>query len=274
MPFFTYHQNNTYGRWDTKMPRLLIVEASDAKTADLVAEANGVYFDGVTNGHDCGCCGDRWNRAWGDGDDAPSIYGEPIMDVNGVVETDARHAPILIIFAAPRASRRLAKGLAVKAAPYLMPVLGHPHPAGEDAPSAHRRWRVLSPMLQGYIEALYEDRHDWAFPYGLGFAALAPDSVRRLDEIVDAFAASRAWIEAYGALVDGWPYVRPVDWLAGFRAYRVSHENPTDWRFAWRCVFPETEWLAFADRLSAAARRLPAVETGYNGFDYTLEVSA
>ena len=31
-----------------------------------LAEDIGLYFDGVEQGMDCSCCGDRWYRAWED----------------------------------------------------------------------------------------------------------------------------------------------------------------------------------------------------------------
>ena len=73
--FFTYRQNNSFGWWNG--PKFVIVEAENNSHADEIAQENGVYFDGVSNGQDCRCCGDRWNRSWEEGTDVPSIYGEP-----------------------------------------------------------------------------------------------------------------------------------------------------------------------------------------------------
>ena len=35
-----------------------------AQEADTRAEKFGIYFDGVKNGQDCDCCGDRWRRTF------------------------------------------------------------------------------------------------------------------------------------------------------------------------------------------------------------------
>lgn len=63
MPYFTYRQNNSYGRF-TKPAILVVVIAVDTEEADEKAEKAGLYFDGAG---DCPCCGDRW---W------PAYYGE------------------------------------------------------------------------------------------------------------------------------------------------------------------------------------------------------
>ena len=46
------------------MPREIIVNAENAEEANKLAEEQGVYFDGVIEGSDCPCCGDRWWRAF------------------------------------------------------------------------------------------------------------------------------------------------------------------------------------------------------------------
>lgn len=77
MPFFTYHQNNTFGEFDG--PHYVIVEAPTAAEADYIAiNHTCIYFDGCDDGRDCPCCGDRWYRAWGDGESVPMIYGDTL----------------------------------------------------------------------------------------------------------------------------------------------------------------------------------------------------
>jgi hypothetical protein len=77
MAFFEYHQNNSYGSFTVTdaISEFVIIEAANSKEADQKAETLGIYFDG---GGDCPCCGDRWRRADADGDDVPSLYGEPV----------------------------------------------------------------------------------------------------------------------------------------------------------------------------------------------------
>jgi hypothetical protein len=60
--FYEFSQNNTGGSFVTNSQvchRLLIEAASEAE-AELKAESMGVYFNGVDEGMDCPCCGDRW----------------------------------------------------------------------------------------------------------------------------------------------------------------------------------------------------------------------
>ena len=90
--FYVYVQNNTGGEFDATMPRYLIIEAETAGDANQRAEDAGVYFNGVDAGVDCGCCGDRWDRAWEwDGTNQPCLYGEPVLekmaDANGYFYT-------------------------------------------------------------------------------------------------------------------------------------------------------------------------------------------
>ena len=41
----------------------LVVEADDAEHANERAQELGIYFDGISAGLDCECCGNRWYRA-------------------------------------------------------------------------------------------------------------------------------------------------------------------------------------------------------------------
>lgn len=83
--FFTYRQNNSGGSFDFD-PSLgisvtVIIEARNARIADVLAEDTGIYFDGEG---DCSCCGDRWYRAASgyneQGDTEPRIYGVPVEE--------------------------------------------------------------------------------------------------------------------------------------------------------------------------------------------------
>ena len=71
---YRYHQNNS-GGFVVDMPTLSASEgyvegydayiyASDKNEANKIAEAKGLYFDGVSKEIDCECCGDRWHTAW------------------------------------------------------------------------------------------------------------------------------------------------------------------------------------------------------------------
>lgn len=75
-------QNNSGGSFlqDPRSGVYVIVEAETLEEANLIAaEKAGVYFNGVTDGIDCECCGDRWDKPYTtEGDETPSIYGESI----------------------------------------------------------------------------------------------------------------------------------------------------------------------------------------------------
>lgn len=82
MKFFTFTQNNSGGVFhrDENIAEFVIVEAADAADANRRAIAVGIYFDGIASGRDCECCGDRFHPFFdgSEGDDVPSIYGEPV----------------------------------------------------------------------------------------------------------------------------------------------------------------------------------------------------
>ena len=77
--FYSYYQNNTGGSFVG--PQCVIIEAEAAEDANILSSKAGVYFDGVLNGIDCSCCGDRWYRTYDYiGDNVPSFYNEPISE--------------------------------------------------------------------------------------------------------------------------------------------------------------------------------------------------
>jgi hypothetical protein len=76
MPYFHFFQNPSFGVFDTDAGAAenVWIEAPDAHLANLRALKFGIYFDGVDQGRDCSCCGDRWDRAYGDGCDVPCFW--------------------------------------------------------------------------------------------------------------------------------------------------------------------------------------------------------
>jgi hypothetical protein len=75
--FFEFHQNNSGGSFSIDDERGIgpnvWVEALNEADANSRAEGLGIYFDGVDDGIDCECCGDRWYPAWGEGKAAPEL---------------------------------------------------------------------------------------------------------------------------------------------------------------------------------------------------------
>jgi len=68
-----------------KLSHHVVIEADSAEAVNAKAIDLGLYFNGVDDGIDCSCCGDRWSSAYGDGDILPRIYGK---DVSGGVYVD------------------------------------------------------------------------------------------------------------------------------------------------------------------------------------------
>jgi hypothetical protein len=101
MSFFHYSQNNSGGGWKGPAQHV-IIEAEDCDEADSIAEQHGLYFNGCESGEDCGCCGDRWSRAWS-GDPEPTYYGDVVdestkyEDVNKWPRCSFEDGPWLLI---------------------------------------------------------------------------------------------------------------------------------------------------------------------------------
>ena len=61
--FYCFSQNNSYGELheDGDVQAHVIIEANSVEGANDRAERIGIYFNGIENGLDCSCCGDRWH---------------------------------------------------------------------------------------------------------------------------------------------------------------------------------------------------------------------
>lgn len=59
---YHFRQNNSGGSFDVdeSVTVNVYIEAQSTTQANDFAEAVGIYFDGVSTGQDCPCCGDRW----------------------------------------------------------------------------------------------------------------------------------------------------------------------------------------------------------------------
>lgn len=77
--FYHYRQNNSGGDFvvNEHVTYNVIIEADNPAQANALAEAHGLYFDGIG---DCPCCGHRWYSKWNhaDGDEIPKVYDEPV----------------------------------------------------------------------------------------------------------------------------------------------------------------------------------------------------
>jgi hypothetical protein len=77
MKWFRYGQNNSGGHMErnSRVADYVFIEAQNGVSADMIAEDLGIYFNGVEDGNDCECCGDRWNSCrWDKGVNTPDKY--------------------------------------------------------------------------------------------------------------------------------------------------------------------------------------------------------
>ena len=75
--FYEFEQNNSGGSFDVndKVCHRLFIEADSFEEAIEKAEDLGCYWNGVSKGIDCPCCGDRWHKPWDDnGETFPKDY--------------------------------------------------------------------------------------------------------------------------------------------------------------------------------------------------------
>ena len=70
--WYEFSQNNSGGVFDIDDEKgigpTVWIETDNAEHANKRALDIGLYFDGVAEGKDCGCCGDRWQEAYEDSD--------------------------------------------------------------------------------------------------------------------------------------------------------------------------------------------------------------
>ena len=57
---YSFDQNNSGGMYARPAKNIIVKDARDESHAIEIALKVGMYFDGVADGSDCECCGDRW----------------------------------------------------------------------------------------------------------------------------------------------------------------------------------------------------------------------
>ena len=80
MKYFLLRQNNSFGLY--KGPAVYVIIGANTETeAQRLALKNDIYFDGVSKGIDCDCCGDRWYwpMSW---DDSENWTPEPVLPLS------------------------------------------------------------------------------------------------------------------------------------------------------------------------------------------------
>lgn len=78
--FYEFRQNNSGGYWIGA--KTVIIEADSAIEANEIATTaseSPIYFNGVSLGRDCECCGSRWYPLW---EDDKGVWGDPITEEN------------------------------------------------------------------------------------------------------------------------------------------------------------------------------------------------
>jgi hypothetical protein len=62
MAFYMWDQTNSGGHFvvDENTSHRVVIEADTYEAAEALAFDFGIYYDGVEDGPDCACCGDRW----------------------------------------------------------------------------------------------------------------------------------------------------------------------------------------------------------------------
>jgi len=106
--FYEISQNNTGGSFvtDDKLCHRLFIEASSEDEAIAKAEDLGCYWNGVDEGADCPCCGDRWypsgdgvdleemNKRWGgyEINEWLTDKGDAISDEDAIGSLKSRYA--------------------------------------------------------------------------------------------------------------------------------------------------------------------------------------
>jgi hypothetical protein len=89
--FYTYSQNNSGGSFkvNSDVTQYVIIEADNHNDANEKAEFIGLYWNGVDEGNDCECCGDRWFPSYAAaGTKKPEIYCEdPALHANAFAKT-------------------------------------------------------------------------------------------------------------------------------------------------------------------------------------------
>lgn len=91
LKWFNFSQNNSYGGFDIDehVAHEMFIQASNFEEANDLAESIGCYFNGVDDGIDCSCRGNRWHALLSDCDAINLPYGVTIERYAQSVVTDS-----------------------------------------------------------------------------------------------------------------------------------------------------------------------------------------
>jgi hypothetical protein len=82
--WYLFRQNNSGGYvvQDKNVDWEVYIEAPTPRVANARAEDVGIYFNGVKQGRDCSCCGDRWNEV--------DEYSDAVLDYTEAQDARAK----------------------------------------------------------------------------------------------------------------------------------------------------------------------------------------
>lgn len=89
MKWFEFNQNNSGGSFDvtSELCHRVFIEAKDDVAALSKGLDMGIYLDGVADGIDCKCCGDRWHL--------PNEVDVPVLGYDRPFDTIEEYAQYL-----------------------------------------------------------------------------------------------------------------------------------------------------------------------------------
>ena len=90
---YSFDQNNSGGYYCKPAQTIIVKDARNAKHATRIALAAGMYFNGVADGVDCDCCGDRW---WNHAEEYDNIK-EAKIDANRTLIDEHNGVPKYVI---------------------------------------------------------------------------------------------------------------------------------------------------------------------------------
>lgn len=101
--FYEFRQNNSGGRFvrNNSVDHYVIIEADSLPQLKARALSIGIYFNGVAEGVDCGCCGARWYES-DPPNKVPSHYDSPLTLANSSTKKNPREHTVVIHYLSGR----------------------------------------------------------------------------------------------------------------------------------------------------------------------------
>lgn len=80
LKWFQFRQNNSGGSFhrNENLSVEVFIQAHNKREAISIGEDLGMYFNGVEDGMDCPCCGDRWSEWCSEVDESEFTVGDEV----------------------------------------------------------------------------------------------------------------------------------------------------------------------------------------------------